>query len=142
MLCCRADKAWRVRQGRRLDQLCAVAEGGQHGNQIARITAASQFADRVHGKGRCADVDGAYAQAARSDRADGATAAHVTAYDERLDRDVCTGAKVAEERSSFAVGGVALVAVDFDDRAGVELGAMVFVMLHGKVRVHGVGVVR
>jgi hypothetical protein len=48
---------------------------------------------------------------------------------------------VAEEPGGFAVGGVALVAVDLDHRAGVELGAVVGVVLVGVVRVHAVGVV-
>src|SRR5690606_3720652 len=41
----------------------------------------------------------------------------------------------------FAVGGVALVAVDLDHRAGVEFRAVVAIVLVGVVRVHAVGVV-
>jgi len=49
---------------------------------------------------------------------------------------------MAEEPRGFAAGGIALVAVDLDDRAGVELGPVIAVMLVGVVGVNRVRVVR
>ena len=50
-------------------------------------------------------------------------------------------AQMTEEPGGFAVGGVALVAVDLDYRACVEFWAMVGVVLVGVVGVHRMGVV-
>ncbi|CAI8924519.1 hypothetical protein EMIT0180MI3_360038 [Priestia megaterium] len=103
--------------------------------------AAAQLADRVHGERRQADVHGAHAQVAGGDRADGRAAAHVAAHHEALHRYFFGHAQMTEEPGGFAVGGVALVAVDLDYRAGVEFRAVVGVVLVGVVRVHAVGVV-
>src|SRR5881394_580025 len=103
--------------------------------------AAAQFADRVHGERRQADVYGAHTQVAGGDRADGRTTAHVTAHHEALHRHFFSHAQVTEEPGGFAVGGVALVAVDLDHRASVEFRAVVGIVFVGVVRVHAVGVV-
>ncbi|MNF86573.1 hypothetical protein D3C84_690140 [compost metagenome] len=78
---------------------------------------------------------------AGGDRADGRAAAHVAADHKALHRDFFGHAQVAEEPGGFAVGGVALVAVDLDHRAGVEFRAVVGVVLVGVVGVYAVGVV-
>src|SRR5450830_2035315 len=104
--------------------------------------AAGQFADRVHGEGRQADIDSTYAQVAGGDRADGRTATHVAAHHEALHRHFLGHAQVAEEPGGFAVGGVALVAVDLDHRPGIEFRPVVGIVLVGIVGVHAVGVVR
>ena len=103
--------------------------------------AAGQFADRVHGEGRQADIHGAHAQVAGGDRANGRATAHVTAHHEALHRHFHGHAQVAEEPGGFAVGGVALVAVDLDHRPGIELGPVVGVVLVSVVGVNAVGVV-
>ena len=108
---------------------------------MRQVLAAGEFADRMHGKGRQADVHGAHAELAGGDRADGRAAAHVAAGDEALHRYFVFQAQVAEEACGFAAGGVALVAVDLDHRAGIEFRAVVAVVLVGIVRVNGVGIV-
>ena len=48
---------------------------------------------------------------------------------------------MTEEPGGFAAGGVALVVVHLDYRAGVELRPVIAVVLVGVVRVHRVGIV-
>src|SRR5690606_32952199 len=98
-------------------------------------------ANRVHGEGRQADVHRANAQLAGDHRADGRAAAHVATHHETLHRHFGGQAQVPEETGGLAAGGVALVAVDLDHRAGVELRTVVGVVLVGVVGVDAVGVV-
>jgi len=109
---------------------------------MGQILAAGQLANRMHGEGRQADVDGAHAQLAGGDRADRRATAHVAASDEALHRHLVFQAEMAEEAGGFAAGGIALVVVHLDHRAGVELRTVVAVVLVRIVRVNGVGVVR
>ncbi len=58
-----------------------------------------------------------------------------------MHRDFFGHAQVTEETSGFAVGGIALVAVDLDHRAGIEFRAVIGVVLVGVVRVYAMGIV-
>src|SRR5690606_33889783 len=66
------------------NQFAAGEEGAEDLEQMAQVVTAGQFADRVHGKGRHADIQRAYAQSAGGDRADGRATAQVAAHHETL----------------------------------------------------------
>ena len=52
-------------------QLLAGVERAQYFDQVRQVMAAGQFANRMHGECRQADVHGAHTQMAGGDRADG-----------------------------------------------------------------------
>src|SRR3546814_19472993 len=64
-------------------QLAAGVERGQYLDQMRQVLATRKLADRVHGEGRQADVDGTHTQLTGRDRADCGAATHVARSEER-----------------------------------------------------------
>lgn len=116
-----------------------VVESFQRGGEGVLVFDPGQFADGVHAELRDADVDGADAESRGGDGADGGAARHIGAHRESLERQAGALAHLAEHGRGLGVGGVSLVAVGFDDRAGVQQRAVVRFVL---VRVVGVDAVR
>ena len=85
-----------------------------------------------------ADVDGRDAVPGRGDRADRGAAGHRVVGDERLPGHARLLAGGGEHGAAAAVGGVALVDVDLEDRAAVGARVVRRVVPLGVVGVHGV----
>ena len=95
----------------------------------------------MHGELRHTDIQRGHAQITGGQRPDGAATTHVTAYHKCLVRQAKLITDMPVQSGRPAVGGVALVAVDLDHRAGVEFRAVVAVVLVGVVRGYAMGVV-
>ena len=114
----------------------------QHFIQGIGIGGAGHFTDGVHGEGGYADVDGFDADFTGSQWADGTAAGHVVAHHKGLHRHFGLLAQASEYGAGLAIGGVALIGVDLDDRAVVQQGTVVVVMLVCVVGMHAMGIVR
>ena len=98
-----------------------IAEKAFQGlDQISLVPGPCQLPDGVHAELGDADVHSPDTEPCSRDRANGGTATHVRADYHTLARDLRMTANRLENRFSFAIGGVALVIVDLDDRPLVD----------------------
>src|SRR5690606_8409188 len=126
----------------RPSHLRTVEERGQHLLQIFHILHPRQLADRVHGEGRRAYVDGTHTQTTGGDGPYGAAAAHVAAHHEGLHRYLGLLAQMAAPGRGFAGGGVALVGVAAALPTGSALRAVMAGTTVGAVGVAAMGAAR
>ena len=95
----------------------------------------------MHGKGRDTDIHRADTQPGCGQRSDGTAAAEVSARDEGLHRHASLLCRDTEHGGGLAVGGVGLVGIGFEHGTFVDDGPVLWIMLVGKIRMHGVRIV-
>lgn len=92
----------------------------------------------MHAQLRVTQIQSPHAKTGGKAGTDGATAGTVVANDEKLERDGRSTSAFLEEDDAGGVCGVALVGVDFDDRAAVDGGLVGGFVFAGVVGVDGV----